>query len=143
IIIRVRTEGVIPATGRLYRRTSSAGWQVNEMLPDARADGVFSFVVPQAGGSFDYYIRAGDARTRTFRIAVVRPPQIERLALVYTYPAYTGLAPKRIDSSDGEVSAIAGTTVTVEVMPTKPLRSAELMTKGDKRREALALELEK
>ena len=36
----------------------------------------------------------------TFGVEVTRPPQVAKLGILYTYPAYTGLSPKRIDGSD-------------------------------------------
>ena len=113
------------------------------MTPDSASEGVFRFTVPQAASSFDYFISAGDAKSQVFHIDVIKPPQIAKLAVVYTYPAYTGLLPKRIDSSDGEVLGVAGTTVKLELTATKPLREGKLVTRGDKHRPAVEIALEK
>jgi hypothetical protein len=140
----VKVEGVIPASARLHRRVSGgAHWQVNEMTADSATAGVFRFNVPQVGSSFDYFISAGDAKSPTFRIDVIKPPQIAKLAVVYTYPAYTGLSPKRIDSSDGEIAGIAGTAVRLELTATKLLKEAKLVARVDATKPATEIALEK
>jgi drug/metabolite transporter superfamily protein YnfA len=144
VAIVVKVEGVIPGSARVHRRVANGGtWQVNEMTADSATEGVFRFTVPQVGASFDYFITAGDARSATFRIESIKPPQIAKLAIVYSYPEYTGLSPKRSDNSDGEVSGIAGTIVRLELTPTKPLKEAKLVTRGDARRPATEIALDK
>ncbi|MFO0930922.1 MAG: DUF4175 family protein [Gemmataceae bacterium] len=113
------------------------------MTADPSGDGTFRHTVGQAVASFEYYITAGDGRSPVFQVEVVRPPQVAKLAVVYTYPAYTGLPPRRIDGSDGEVAAVAGTAVRLELTPTKPLRTARLVTRGDARRGSETIDMEK
>jgi hypothetical protein len=137
--ITVAVTGVIPESARLYRRTGGGSWQVNEMQP--ASEGKFRYTVAQVSASFDYFIRAGDARSKVFRVEVVKPPQIAKLAIVYTFPAYTGLPQKRLDNSDGEVVGIPGTTVRLELTATKPLKSATLSTKADPKHPGETIEL--
>jgi hypothetical protein len=124
--ITVRAQGDVPESARIFRRTGKGSWQVNEM--DALQDGVFRFNANQVNGAFEYYITAGDATSPTFQVEVIRPPQVAKLAIVYTYPAYTGLPPRRIEGGDGEINGIAGTTVRLELTASKPLSSAEIET---------------
>ncbi len=139
----VKVEGVIPTSARLHRRIKGGNWQVNEMLADSVTEGVFRFTVPQVSASFDYFISAGDTKSQMFRIDVIKPPRIAKFSLVYTYPAYTGLSPKRIDSSDGEVAGIAGTAVKLELTATKPLREAKIVTRIDEKKPITEIPLEK
>jgi hypothetical protein len=141
--VEVQVKGVIPAAARLYRRVrgKTGSWQINDMPAVAGRDGLFRFTVGQVGASFDYFVIAGDARSNTFRVEAVKPPQIAKLAIHYTFPAYTGLPPRMIGNSDGEVVGIAGTAVTLELTPTKPLKSAELVTKSYAKRPSEAIDL--
>ncbi len=138
----VKVEGVIPASARVHRRVTGGTWQINEMTADSATEGVFRFTVPQVSASFDYFISAGDATSRVFRIDVIKPPHIAKLAVIYTYPAYTGLSPKRLDTSDGEVAGIAGTTVKLELTATKPLKEAKLVTQVSPDQPATEIPLE-
>jgi hypothetical protein len=143
VAIVVRVQGVVPERARLHRRLASGAWQVNDMSSDPQTAGTFRYTVPQAASAFDYCISAGDARSPRFNVEVVRPPQVAKLAVEYTFPAYTGLAPKRIASFDGELVGIAGTAVKLEVTSTKPLKEAKLITRGDAKRPSEEIVLEK
>ena len=56
-------------------------------------------------------------RSPTYAMKVVELPAVENLELEYVYPAYTGLAPQKIESG-GDVAALRGTEVRVRVKPT-------------------------
>ncbi|MFO0880373.1 MAG: hypothetical protein U0840_23760 [Gemmataceae bacterium] len=141
--IVARTEGVHPNSARLYRRIADGPWQGVEMTEDEKTPGTFRFTIGQAGSSFDYYIAAGDATSPVFQVEVVRPPQVAKLAVVYSFPGYTDLPQKRVEGGDGEVIGIAGTTVRLELTASKPLKTAELVTRGDARRASEVVQLEK
>lgn len=143
VAVTVQVQGVVPESARLHRRVAGGAWQVHEMTADPSGDGTFRHTLPQAVTSFEYYITAGDGRSPLFQVEVVRPPQVAKLSVVYSLPAYSRQPERRIDSGDGEIAAIAGTTVRLELTATKPLRSARLVTRGDARRGSETIELEK
>ena len=78
--------------------------------------------------SFDYYVAAGDARSEVFHVEAVKPPRLESLTLTYAFPAYLGKSEERVADSGGVVAAVAGTTVSLEMKATKPLKEAEVKT---------------
>ncbi|MDR3635177.1 MAG: hypothetical protein P4L84_15340, partial [Isosphaeraceae bacterium] len=128
VAVRAQVEGAIPASAQLLRRTGNGPWQALPMLPDPKHPDLFGSVVAQPGESFDYQVVAGDGRSRTFHVEVVKRPRVEALALTYTPPAYTGLQPQNVASSDGEVAGLPGTAVRFELKATKPLKQAVLVT---------------
>lgn len=132
IPIEVRVQGDIPATAKLWRRASGGEWQPAAMQSGDASAGLFRFTVPQAMHSFDFRIVAGDDESKTYRVEVVKRPQVERIAIKYTLPAYTGREPLEIAESDGEVNAIAGTVVELTIKSSKPLREASLVTDGNR-----------
>ena len=126
--IEVRVQGDIPATAKLLRKAADGAWQPTAMQPGDSSPGLFRFTVPQAMHSFDFRIAAGDDQSKMYRVDVVKRPQVERIAITYTLPAYTGRDPQVVADSDGDVTAIAGTTVEMTVSTSKPLREATLVT---------------
>jgi hypothetical protein len=56
-------------------------------------------------------------RSPLYTLAVVDLPYVQSLALVYRFPAYTGLEPVREEDA-GDIAALVGTRVDVEVVPT-------------------------
>jgi hypothetical protein len=130
--IVARVQGVIPAGAQIHRKTARGGWQSSPMQPDPAKEDAFRFTVAQAAESFDYYVAAGDGRSPTFRIEVVKPPQVDRLTVTSRPPAYTAQPPRTAADSDGEIAGLAGTKVDFELKASKPLQKAILTTKeGD------------
>jgi hypothetical protein len=129
--VEAKVSGVVPATATLYRRGGGA-WQSTTLQPDKNAEDVFRFTVLQAAEPFDYYVAAGDGRSKQYHVEVVKRPQVEAINLTYTPPAYTGKPPQPVAASDGEISGLAGTRVAVELKASKPLHEASLKTQeGD------------
>jgi hypothetical protein len=133
VLISAEVSGVIPGKVQLYLKTGDNRWQHPvAMKAGDDKDGVqlFTYKAAQVTKSFDYYIEGGDARSSVFHVQVVKRPQVKDLAITYARPAYTGLKPYTVDKADGEISGIAGTTVTLKVKSTKPLREAQLVAKN-------------
>jgi hypothetical protein len=130
VTIEARVEGEVPASATLHRRGKAGSWQLSQMLADDDRPDTFRFKVQQASEAFDYYIAAGDARSPQFHVRVDKPPQVERMTVAYTLPDYADRKTQTIDPSDGEISGIAGTRVTLSIRPSKPLQSAQLLPRA-------------
>lgn len=127
--IAARVRGVIPARAMLHRKAGKGAWQTSPMHADPRHEDTFRLEIKQAAKSFDYFITAGDGRSPTFRVAVVKPPRIEKINVTYTLPPYTAQPPRTVADSGGEIAGPAGTNVVLEVKTSKPLQKATLTTK--------------
>ncbi len=78
-----------------------------------------------------YYVEANGVRSGTFTLGVADLPAVDRLEMVYHFPRYTGLTPRRFEYG-GDVAALAGTRVELTVTPTLATPSARLvMDSGD------------
>jgi hypothetical protein len=136
VSIKAKVFGEIPAEAKLMR----LGEEEREMVARVETEGeesFFRFDVLQPGTSFDYFVKAGDGRSKKYHVEVVKRPQVASLTLTYQHPGYTEKPERRQEQADGEIAALLGTRVTMELKSTKPLKEASLLTeKGD----ALALE---
>jgi hypothetical protein len=65
----------------------------------------------------DYYVESAGVRSPIFTITLVDLPAVRQLELEYHFPAYTGLAPQKVESA-GDVAALRGTEVRLRVTPT-------------------------
>ncbi len=54
-------------------------------------------------------------------------PLVGDVRLIYTYPAYTGMPPRTVEGSTGDVAAVKGTRVRIETHPLRPARKALLL----------------
>jgi hypothetical protein len=129
VVLEADVSGIVPATATLLRQGASGRWAGTELHPDPAAANVFRLTLP-ASEAFSYYVTAGDGRSRTYHVEVVKRPQVEQLALTYTPPPYTGQPPRPAGVGDGEISGIAGTRVRVELKATKPLAEASFKAQG-------------
>ena len=111
----------------LIRTDSTSRQTVQPMLPQGgeRETSTYALTFPKVLSSFDYSIRAGDAKTQTFKITAVARPKIETLELHYEYPAYTGIATEVITAPPGPIVAPAGTKVMLVVTANQPIDQAE------------------
>ncbi len=114
-------------------RRSSPGFRSNDVSMMVKAAGAAAFerMPLVAGGEADrfrrhalrrqapveYYVEADGVRSPTYAMKVVELPAVENLELEYVFPAYTGLAPQKVESG-GDVAALRGTQVRVRVKPT-------------------------
>jgi hypothetical protein len=69
--------------------------------------------------------------TRFEGAQVVREPLVGDLRLTCTYPRYTGLRPRVIDGSTGDISVLKGTRVRIEARPLRQARTARLLIGED------------
>ena len=113
----------------LVRSRGTAEWERITMTPDVeRSDlGAFLFDVRD---TTEYFATAGGVRSRVHRLAVVDLPYVRTINLEYRFPAYTGLEPQRQDDG-GDIAALVGTRVRVEVVPTIPAAAGALAVGTD------------
>ncbi|HQU44961.1 MAG TPA: hypothetical protein PK867_19250, partial [Pirellulales bacterium] len=125
--ITAELAGVLPDTAQLLLHQGD-GRKPLAMRPlDSKRPGLFGVTLREANESFDYYIAAGDGRSRHYRISVVERPRVEKLSLRVTPPAYTALPASELRTSDGEIAGLCGSTVEIELQASKPLKTARLV----------------
>lgn len=127
-VVEATVQGVVPDSATLHRKIDGR-WQDVPMQPDPTRPDTFRVELKAVTESFPYHVTAGDGRSKPYTIDIVQRPQVKAVALTYAYPAYTELPPRTVATADGNVAAVAGTTVTVEVQSSKPLRWAKLALK--------------
>ena len=131
--VAARFSGRIPASGEVaFREEGSEVW---ERAPFAVADGGATHRFREVKRSFTYRVRAGDGESPAFRLRALDRPTVLRLRMTYRYPAYTGLG-ERTEEDGGDISAVKGTRVRMEVLANKPLRSAEVAFEDGEKVEA-------
>jgi hypothetical protein len=82
--------------------------------------------------SFSYFIKTPYAVSDTFNITVYELPIIENLQIRYKYPAYTGLKTETKKNAGGNIKAIIGTEVIMNITANNPIEQAEIfLSNGD------------
>ena len=114
----------------LYSRTGEeGGYTALPMIEDGA--GNYEGLLLNVAEETTYYVEANGVRSGTFTLGVADLPAVDRLEMVYHFPRYTGLAPRRFEYG-GDVAALAGTRVELSVTPTIASPGARLvMDSGD------------
>jgi hypothetical protein len=76
--------------------------------------------------SVRYRILAGDAVTRKYTLHARPRPAVLAFDKTYQFPAYSGLAPRNVREAGGDLVALAGTQVRLDLHLNQPVIAAEL-----------------
>ncbi len=101
-----------------------AGWEKVEMEATSEP-GVYVYDFFDLNQDTRYYVKADDKLSEIFAFRVYTAPKIKRVDVIYTYPEYTGLKPRR-EIDGGDIWAPEGTKVTIRAVADKPLASAQV-----------------
>lgn len=96
---------------------------------ERNADGGYAFTLFAVRDAARYYVSAGGRRSTEHRIQVVDLPTVEKLRLTYEYPKWTGLE-RKLEEGGGDIRAVAGTRVGIEVVTSAPLEAPLLVING-------------
>ena len=153
--IDVHLTGSVPPTAHIHRRVADPAGQPGPWVTEEvviRRGSLVSGVMGSAADtlryrfgparqSFEYQVAAGDAESPVYRVGVIEPPAVQRLRVTLRYPEYSGLAP-RVEEEGGDVRALAGTEVILEVWANKALSKASVVFEaGDSVRARLPAEV--
>mgnify|MGYP006273574235 CR=1 FL=1 len=104
------------------------------LQPDRGSDpAAFTHTFAGLDRSIDLHATAGDGRLASHRITVVPRPRPVTIESTYRYPDYTGTPPRPADSTDGHLSAIAGTRADLTLRFNKPLDRLQVTGYGPTR----------
>ncbi|MGH7594041.1 MAG: DUF4175 family protein, partial [Gemmatimonadales bacterium] len=108
----------------MVRPDSALAWTRIPMVHDSTGRG-YVVRIFDINRNTAYAVEAGGLRSPQYRITVTDLPTVKQLSLELHYPAYTGLPPQKIDNG-GDVAAVTGTTVDVDIAPTLPIAAGSL-----------------
>jgi hypothetical protein len=82
-----------------------------------RADSSDTFIyrIPNVRDGFQYSVEAEDVSSPTYRVDVSGRPFVRTMQVTLTPPAYTGLSVRRLAPDVGDITALAGSRVDVEL----------------------------
>ena len=92
----------------------------------------FSHRVRAVDAPFAYRFRAGDGQTAWYHVDVAERPEIDKLQLTVTPPAYTGQKPKRFDKLPRRLSALEHSELELALRPDRPVETVALVLGPDK-----------
>jgi len=125
--ILAKMNGFNPVDASIHVRLANKEWQEVDMLQN---DGGFGFTFFSIREDAEYYITSSGIRSPDYNIQVVDLPDIENMKLTYNYPEWSRRSPDTFEPG-GDISAIDGTSIALEVTTTAPLPSGVLVLNGE------------
>ena len=130
LTIRVKASRLPDDTVDLYTSADGNKWAQNSMVPSVLND--FVFTLPAVDRDLRYYVTGGDATSPTYQVHVLRPPAVAEFRVRCEYPAYLEQAPLKVTSSEPNIEAPIGSTISLQMVSTEPLKSATLTSAQQK-----------
>jgi len=124
--IRATIRGERPERVVLEWTRDGDRWFKTEMTE--LASGRWTCTIPDIGKGIEYFVRAGDAKSETHRLATVPPPAIQSITVRYVYPSELNRKPREDNSP--HIRAPAGTIVRLTARTNRPIRKATLVLNG-------------
>jgi len=112
-------------------RSGESGWQGAAMDQGSSAQ-VHYHAFNNIQQDIEYEVQFGRRRSPVYRLMTWVPPEIVSIDLTYHYPEYLGLPSRHVPNS-GNITAVEGSLVELEVQANKKLVSAELVLEGGDR----------
>ncbi len=116
----------------LVTRHGDGVWKRSPMIRDEAPSetGITQrFMMLSVQNATDYFVESSGTRSDVFRLEVVDRPYVKKIDLEYHLPAYTRLAPERVENA-GDVTALVGTRVVFSITPTFPVKAGRLIVQG-------------
>ncbi len=124
--IKAQLIGFDSADVKLYTQPVSAtNWTQANMEPEPFGSG-FLYLLVEVPSSLRYYVEAREVRSKTYTIKALNSPKVSEIDLMYQFPAYTGM-PEQTVTGDGDISAIKGTRVRLNIHTSMLAQSARLL----------------
>lgn len=106
------------------------------LRPDSA--GMFKTVLQGVRGTTEYFVQLEDVQSELYRLKVTDRPVLKSVQVRLEYPAYTKLPARIQDEFVGDVTALAGTRVSIRGTASKPLQQGRIVF-GDEKSLPLAL----
>lgn len=127
--VSARISGVVPQEAGIRWSRDGELWQSAPMAPgEERWVGLLDHVETD----ITYFLTAGDAASPRYAVKTLVPPIVESVSAELVFPAYTRLEPRRIE--EGNIEALVGTEVRMEITSNKELKKAALLLPADEKR---------
>jgi len=129
-LITAMPVGVQPGKISLYARyQSGTKWEQVNMQPQQGASG-FQFLFAGLPENVEYYVEAGEVRSKHYNIRVVDMPAVKQIRAIYHYPSWAGLQTVT-DENGGDLRAVQGTDAELQIQMDRPMKDGLLTLDND------------
>ena len=127
VAVSVSVVGTMPETAALFMKQE--GQEDFESVPLKRSALIFQYDVRNIKTSTRYYASSAAVRTDTYTLRVIDRPHIDHLEVSVSPPLYSGLPVRHFEDHVGDVTALRGSRIRVQVSSSKPVGQAGIVFK--------------
>lgn len=120
----ITTSGLAPSNVSLFIKSIEQA-MYNEIKLEANKSGEYLHKIEDVRSSFEYYAYAEGIKSEDYKITVINRPVISQLDLTINPPAYSRL-PIVSQRDNGNISALAGSKVSIKIVSSRDLSTAEI-----------------
>ncbi len=124
LLVEVSATGKAPASITIERIEKSK--TASEPVDIKSANGTYRYTYRGITVPFTYWAHEGRVKTPEYDVSVQELPAVRFLSLRLTPPAYTKMPEQVLEENVGDVAAVMGTKVHLEMAATKKLAQAEM-----------------
>src|SRR3954469_1214180 len=118
----------------VMRKSPTAAYERVPLLRNE--NGSYEGMLFDLAAPIEYFVEANGVNSKHFNLKVVDLPYVQRLELEYHFPAYTGLAPQKVEDG-GDIAVLKGAEVHVRAVPTMAAPGGQIVL-GDKDKSGLS-----
>lgn len=122
--IMIKVKGEVPSEVFIWTKDESET-NFKEQRLEKDSSGNYEYSIQQLRTSIYYYVTAEDINSEEYEIKVIDRPVIRSLDLKIIPPSYSGI-PVTQQKDDGNISALIGSRVELNVSGSKELKSAKI-----------------
>jgi hypothetical protein len=115
----------------IHYRAPGGEW-VKEAMRKGMGQPAYLYEFVDVQTPLEYFVLHDELQSDVFSVSLYAFPEVERIDLRYTYPAYTGLPP-RVEEDRGDIRGLKGARVGVSVTASGDLEEAALVLQSGRR----------
>jgi hypothetical protein len=120
------SEPVSASRPQLFSRLQGQS-RVEESTLRPDSSGMYRASLQSIRGNTEYYVQLEDVRSEHYTLTVVDRPVIKSMQVRLDFPAYTKLPPRIQDEFIGDVTALAGTKISIRAVASKELLQSRIV----------------
>ncbi len=127
VLVHSASSDLVPASRmQLFSRLQGQS-RVEESTLRPDSSGMYRVSLQSIRGNTEYYVQLEDVRSEQYTLTVVDRPAVKSLQVRLDYPAYTKLQPRIQDEFVGDVTALAGTRISLRAVASKELQQSRIV----------------
>lgn len=127
LIVKLTVSGKKTKSAKIYFKFLNKKWNKNPM--EETEDNKFVYLFKEVENNFKYKVKTNDATSKIYKVKVFEEPLVKFYEFYCEYPKYTKLQKRVIKKSEGNISILIGSKLSIKIISNNPLKKAMMIKK--------------